>query len=168
MTVDAITIPIGTLWSLFRWVPKFILQRKFTPEVLADLIYVDLLPRHTPARIDLGECANFELWIQVINLSPFEVELDRAEFRLWLSPTLKATVLKRQKVKPGEIAIIQVRNNITDGEANQIARTVEDGTAGLDGDIDFNCAIHNFPKKVGYLEGVKPEITNAQFRRPST
>ena len=168
MVIEGISIPIGQLWSFFRWLPKYILQRKFTPETLAGLIYVDLRPRHSPVKINLGESASFELWIQIINLSPFEVELDRAEFSLWCSSILKSSILKRQKVQPGEIAIVRVHGSITDGEANQIARTISGNTVGLEGHIDFNCSLHNFSKNVGHLDGVKMEVLNAQFRTVSS
>ena len=159
MTVE--WIPIKQLWAFFAWLPKFILRRKFTPETLAGLIYLDLLPRYDPATLNLGESASFELWLQIINLSPFEVELDRAEFRLWCGPILNAAILKRQKIAPGEIASFKVHGPITDGQARQIAKTIAGNSVSLEGHIDFNCALHAFAKNVGHLKGINPRVLNA-------
>lgn len=162
MTVE--WIPIKQLWAFLAWLPKFLLRRKFTPETLAGLIYVDLRPRHDPATLDLGQSASFELWLQVINLSPFEVELDRAEFRLWCGPILSAAILKRQKIAPGEITSLRVHGPITDGQANEIAKAIANNSVGLEGHMDFNCTLHPFAKNIGHLEGVKPRLLNANAR----
>ena len=52
MTVEG--IPIRQLWAFLAWLPKFLLRRKFTPEVLGGLIYVDIQPRNDPVTLDLG------------------------------------------------------------------------------------------------------------------
>jgi hypothetical protein len=158
-------IPIKQLWKLFTWLPKFILKRRFTPDILAGLIYVDLRPRHEPATINFGEAAYFELWLQVINLSPFDIELDRAEFQLWTGPILSAAILKRQKISAGEITSLHVQGQITDGQANQLAQTIEGNSVALAGHIDFNCSLHPFQKNVGHLEGVKPKVVNIHLRK---
>jgi len=158
-------IPIKQLWAFLSWLPKFILKIKFTPEILGGLIYVDLQPRHDSATLNLGESANFEIWLQFINLSPFKVELDRAEFQIWCGPILKGAILKRQKIAPGEIISLKVQGPITNGQANEIARAIENkNPISIEGDVDFNCALHPFPKRIGQLSGVKPRLLNGNFR----
>jgi len=109
-------------------------------------------------RVDLGEAASFGLWLNVINLSPFEVELDRAEFEFsYAGAALKVTVLRKQKFAPGEIATFQISNPISDGLANQISRNrkvnVPDLDGALSGHIEFNCKLHPFPRQVQHLAG---------------
>jgi hypothetical protein len=53
------TIPIQGLWKFIRWLPGFILRWYFPPAKMAQLIYVDMLPRGDSAIVDLGESASF-------------------------------------------------------------------------------------------------------------
>lgn len=159
------TIPIQGLWGLLRRLPGFLLRWHFTPEKLAQLIYVDIRPRHDSAVVDLGQVASFTLYIQAINLSPFSVELDRANFRFWYGgATLNASILKKKVIAPGEIASLYVHEAISDGHANQMARSRKDNPVALDGNIEFNCKVRSFAKTVGYLDGLNPKVYNAQAR----
>lgn len=163
-------IPIGSIWTAMKRLPPVILRRFFSKQRLADLQHIDLRPRHEPVTVDLGESSTFSIWLHSINLSPFEVELDRAEFEFWYgSSPLKATILRKQKIAPGEIAQFRLSGSIPDGIANQIARNLKangrnlDGT--LSGHIDFNCNLHAFPKQVLNLSGIRPYLMNETFRQ---
>jgi hypothetical protein len=162
-------IPVRSIWTAAKWLPGFALRHFFPRERLAALQYVDLRPRHEAARVDLGEAASFELWLNVINLSPFEVELDRAEFEFsYAGASLKATVLRKQKFAPGEIATFQISNPISDGFANQIVRNrrvnAPDLEGALSGHIEFNCKLHPFPRQVQHLAGIRPRVVNENYR----
>ncbi len=165
-------IPIGSIWTAVRWLPGFALRKYFPRDRLAALQYVDLAPRNESAMVNLGETASFAIWLNVINLSPFEVELDRAELEFsYAGATLKATILRKQKISPGEMATLQFSNPISDGTANQIVRNrkVNDShLAGtLSGHIEFNCKLHPFPRQVQHLAGVIPRVLNENFRAHS-
>lgn len=160
------SIPIQNIWLLFRWLPSFFLRRYFTKEKLANLIYVDLQPRHESAVVDLGESASFSLYLLAINLSPFSIELDRASFQFWLGgSTINASILNKQIITPGAIVTLHIRGSIPEGLANQMARNPDNSIA-LDGNIEFNCSsVHSFPKTIGYLDGINPKIHNAHIRK---
>jgi hypothetical protein len=159
------TIPIQGVWRLLRWLPGFFLRRFFTQERLAQLIYVDIRPRHDSVVVDLGPTASFSLYLQAINLSPFSVELDRASFRFWLGGvTLNALILKKQIISPGQIATLYIGETIPDGPANQTARYI-DNPVTLDGNIEFNCSVRPFAKTVGHLDGINPKFHNANARK---
>lgn len=160
------TIPIiRGVWRLLRWLPGFLLRWYFTQEKLAQLIYVDLRPRHSSAVVDLGESTSFSLYLMAINLSPFPVELDRASFRFWLGgSTMDASILKKQVIAPGEIVSLYISGTIPEGPANQFAKHPDNPVA-LDGNIEFNCNVRPFAKTVGHLDGINPIIHNAHVRR---
>ena len=159
------TIPIQGIWSLLRRLPALLLRWYFTPEKLAGLIYIDIRPRHDSAVVYLGQAASFTLYLQAINLSPFSVELDRASFRFWCGGvTLNASILNKQIIGPGEITSLYLHEAIPDGHANQMAKSSEDNPAALDGNIEFNCKVRSFAKRVGHLDGINPKILNAKFR----
>lgn len=164
MTLETIPIIKG-IWRLLRWLPGFLLRWYFTKEKLAQLIYVDLRPRHSSAVVDLGESASFSLYLMAINFSPFPVELDRASFQLWLGgSTMDASILKKQVIAPGEIASLYIRGTIPDGAAKQFAKHPSNPVA-LEGNIEFNCNVRPFAKTVGHLDGINPIINNAHLRR---
>jgi hypothetical protein len=168
MTIAFHGIPIQSLWTAVRWLPGFVLRYFFSPGRLSALQYVDLQPRGESTKIDLGELARYTVWINIINLSPFAVELDRAEFELWFAGTqIKSQVLSRQWISPGELATIQLSGVISDGHADVMARTLRlnpsaEGT--LNGWIDFNCKLRSFKRQVGNLSGVRVSVINVQFR----
>lgn len=163
MAVDG--IPIKEFWAFFTWLPKFILRWRFTPEKLAGLVHVDLRPRGDATTLNLGEVASFELWLQVINLSPFEIVLDRADFNFRCGPVLQARYTRRQKIAPGEIAALRLAGSMTDGEVRQVVQhNKNNNSISLDGHIDFDCALHPFAKPIGYLEGIKPTLQNLGAR----
>lgn len=161
-------IPIGSLWTLVKWFPPFFLKKFFSKSRLADLIYVDLRPRHESATVNLGESASFDIWLNLINLSPFDVELDRAEFRFYYCGVkIKSLVVKKQILRPGEINLLHVTEVFQDGQANQIARTCQsnsDSGGSLSADIEFNCALHDFCKAIPSLDGIHPRLLNATQR----
>lgn len=152
-----------------RWLPSAILKKFFPVQKLSDLQYVDIMPRHESATFNFGESASFSLWINIINLSPFEVELDRAEFEISYSGVnLKTQTIKRQIITPGKISTIQISNSITDGQASQMVKNYKlnngEIDANLGGFIEFNCKIHPFCKNIGHLSGIKPRVVNESFR----
>lgn len=132
---------------------------------MAELTIVDVRPRHGYATVDLGEVATFGIWLRLINMSPFEIELDRAQidFRC-AGSSLDATFSEKTKYKSGEIADIYIKGDIPEGKANHIARSIESNQSHLSMHIDFNCSLHNYKKLTGYLEGVVPRFINANFR----
>lgn len=159
------TIPIQGLWRILRWLPGLFLRWYFTPAKLARLIYVDIYPRYDSAVVELGQSASFTLNLQVINLSPFSVELDRASFHFWCGGTiLNASILKKQVIAPGEITTLYIRESIPDGHANQIAKMLQGNPIALEGNIEFNCKVCSFAKTVGRLDGVNLKVNNAQTR----
>lgn len=163
MAIEA--IPIQGIWRLLRWLPSFLLRRYFTRERLAQLIYVDVRPRHDSAVVDLGQTASFTLYLHAINLSPFSVELDRASFRFWFGGvTLDASILKKQIIAPGEIATLYISGAIPDGHANQMAKLHKGNPVVLDGNIEFNCAVRSFAKTVGHLDGINVKVYNTGVR----
>lgn len=149
------------IWRLLTWLPKWILKRIFTEQRLADLVIVDVRPRHDYTTADLGPIAKFELWFQVINMSPFEVELDRAEIRFTCAGTsLDARYIKRTTFKAGEIAEFHVEGDIPEGKAKQIAQHHDKNASWISMDMDFNCNLHSFSKRSHTLEGVRTRFIN--------
>jgi len=156
---------IQSLWMLVRRLPPFLTRWYFTREKLAGLVYVDVQPRGDSVSIDLGQTASFQIYLQVINLSPFQIELDRASFDFWCAGViLNASILNRKTINVGEIASVSIRNLIPDGHANQIAKQMKHNPFALSGNIEFNCAARSFPKNIGHLDQINARVFNESAR----
>ena len=162
-----ILIPISSIWSFLRWMPKFILRKKFSPDRLAKLVYFDLRPRHESSFINFGASPEFRLWVQIINLSPFEIELDRSELYFWCGPKLRASTNLRKIIASGQIVSFCLEESLNEGQADHAALNVSNGSCRLDGYIQFNCALHSFTKAVT-LDGINPVCINANLRNKET
>lgn len=158
-------LSITEIWKYFKWLPKFILRRLFTKKRLADLVIIDVMPRHQSVRVNLGEVALFDLRFQVINMTPFQIELDRAEIEFNCAGTrLKSQYIKKVEYQPGAIASLYIEGDIEPGKANQIAKQLNNNRSSISLHCEFNCPLHNFQKVQYNLEGVTPEFINANFR----
>jgi hypothetical protein len=162
------SIPIYSLLkSLIKFIPNFFLRRYFTASKLAGLIYCDLVPRGESVWLNLGQVATGNVYLQVINLSPFMIELDRAHFNMNCGGgQIDFFSLKRVDLVPGAITQIILQANITDGSAAAIANSPETPVkAWLTGNLELNCQVRNFSKSVG-LSDVRPSVINAVARKP--
>lgn len=129
------------------------------------MVYVDLFPRHESARVDLGGVASFHLHLQLINLTPFKLELDRANFRFYCGGLpLEAHVLERRNIHTGGSESLFLSGAIADGAANQIATVFQGNQSYLEGNIEFNCSVRSFAKKIGSLSGVQTVFVNETQR----
>lgn len=163
--MDSLSISLSSIWKLFKWLPPFFLRRIFNKQRMADLILVDVRPRYEYATVNLGDVAFFEIWFQVINLSPFDIELDRAELKFRCSGiTAKTSILKKMSINSGAVQEFLVTDSLTDGQASQIANNIENHQSSIETQIEFNCKLHNFSKETGQLYGVKPNFINQQLR----
>jgi hypothetical protein len=164
--MEVIPIASSLLKSLLSWLPGFLLRWYYTPARLGKLVYVDLMPRLDSAFLNLGPAASFQIIMQVINLSPFPVVLERSVIRLncGTSP-LEATNIERHGFQPGELGTVTFRNTITDGHADQIVQWSPMNYGGVDGVFEFACRLHPFTRHVPSLGGIHFRRMNEHLRR---
>jgi hypothetical protein len=145
----------GVVKVLLRYMPNFLLRRYYNAERLANLVYCDLLPRSDSAQLDLGQVTSAQVFLQVINLSPLPIELDRAQLLMhyggasidffYLSP--------RIPVESGVVAFVPLRSSIHERSAQVIGQSRNaPQKAWLTGSLSFNCAVMNFEKSISLSE----------------
>lgn len=154
------------IWGYLTWLPKWFLRRRFSEERMADLMIVDIPSRHENVRVDLVRpFATFQLWFQVINSSPFEVELDRAQIEFCCEGVLfHVPYIKKIKVKAGGIEKFHVDGDIPDNKADHIVRVDDKDRSSISMDVYFNCRLHGFAKLYHRLDGIKPRFMNEHVR----
>lgn len=161
------SLPIyGLLRSLIKWLPNWYLRRRYTAERLAQLIYFDFVPRCESTWINVAGAPDIRLALQVINLSPFSVVLDRAQFRLSCAGAMVSlSSLERRSIASGELVQLHLHESLGDGHASLIANAAEPLQAWLDGNLEFNCSVRHFGKRLTSLTGVQVTLVNAHTRR---
>ena len=153
------------IWGYLTWLPKLFLRWKFSEERMADLVKIDIFPRHENVRVALGPIATFQLWFQVSNQSPFEVELDRTQIEFQCAGTsLHIPYIKKIKVKAGGTEKFHVDGDIPDNKADQIAQYNDRNHSSISMDVYFNCRLHGFAKLYHWLDGVNPRFINEHVR----
>jgi hypothetical protein len=156
---------LKSLWMLARYLPAALIRWRFPPKRLASLVYLDLRPRHDAVVLELHPNGMAHLYLQVINLCPARVELDRACFSLICGGSeIKFVELAKREFEIGEIAEIYVRAPVPSEVADAISRT-PDNAVSLYGHIEFNSPVRTFPKTVGNLEGIRPRFVNLEQRQ---
>jgi hypothetical protein len=164
--MDLIPVASEVVKSILGWLPSACLRWYYKPERLARLVYVDLLPRQEAVYLNLAPAADFRITLQIINLSPFPIELDRSTVRLSCGTSpLQANNLERHQFKAGEVGTVQFSNIIPESHASQILTNDGGGSAALDGVLEFNCHVQSFKRVIPYLNGIPITIVNAQLRK---
>ncbi|MDP3673127.1 MAG: hypothetical protein Q8R69_25970 [Telluria sp.] len=159
---------IKGLWVLARYLPPFLLRRRFTAERLAGLVYVDVIPRNDAVSVNLATPATATVYMQVINLAPVAIQLEQAEFRLTCgSVSTKFTVVRKQRFEVGQIGTIYFDQTIQDSQARAIAAQLKDLRVSMDGHIEFSSAIRSFARSVHHLDGIRARVVNENFWRES-
>ena len=162
-------LSIQGLWPILKKVPALtsvLMAWYFTPRRLASLVYVDIQPRHESARVELAGIGRFQIYLHIINLSPFEVELDRANFEFWCAGVeLSASVLKKEIIKSGQSVGLPVRGTISESQAKAIDLHFDQNRSHLTGNIEFNCKVRHFAKELGHLSGVQVVAINRAVQR---
>lgn len=154
--------------KLAAWLPNALLRWRYSEQRLADLIYIDLQPRGDSAAVDLAGVATANVTIQLINLSPFAVELDRAAFVFNVAGVpVNMAILNRLQLPSGVVTSAYLRAQVSDGQADHIANIGAETRAWLDGTIDFNCAVRPFQKRLASLQDIHPRLVNLQLRKPA-
>jgi hypothetical protein len=154
------------IWKYLKWLPKFFLRKLFSQERLSDLVLVDVQARHEGVRVNLGDIASYSIYFQIINMSPFDVELDRAEIEFMCAGTsVSKQYIKKTVFKAGEVGALYVIGEIEAPKAIQMAHHYKDNRSSISIHCEFNCSLHNFPKVCNNLEGVNVNFTNAGWRK---
>ena len=157
---------LGALRSALQWIPGMLVRWRFPPSRLANLLYVDLQPRNESVWLNLGEAAEIRLTLQVINLSPFKVELDRAQFKfVYAGAPITFNYLSRTKVAPAESVSLHLHEALTDGQANQILRNWQGNQPWIEGTLEVNCDVHSFTKNISSLTGLHVSVVNFDSRK---
>ncbi len=158
-------LSITEIWRWLRWLPKFVLRKMFTPKRLADLVLFDVRARHNSVSVNLCEHPTCDIWFQIVNMTPYEIELESAEFNFMCEGVeIKIQHIKREVYKSGAISCLHVREDIPEGKANSIAQFMKENRSSIEVHCDFNCSLQKFSKTAQHLEGVHVKYINGAMR----
>jgi hypothetical protein len=164
--MEIIPVASSAAKLLLSWLPAFVLRWHYTPDRLSRLVYIDVQPRNQSVYLNLAPAADFRVAMQVINLSPFAIELDRARLELSCGTApLEATNVERRRIQAGEVAAVYFSQLIPDSHAQQIVMNQGTNSASLTGLFEFNCDVQSFARRVPSLSGLSVCVANAHLRQ---
>lgn len=159
-------LSVTEIWKWLSWLPNYLLKKIFNKPRLSELVLLDIQPRHNSVVINLGELPSYTLYFQIINMSPFDIELDRAEIELRLNAArIRTQYIKKIAYESGQVATLLIDGEISPEIANVIAKSQHEIDASITVHCEFNCKLHNFSKSNLLLSGVNPKYVNMRYRR---
>ena len=152
------------IWKWFKWLPSFILRKIFNKARLADLVYIDIRPRNESFRVQLSEVSTYSVYFQIINMTPFDIELDRAEIKFNIAGSaIHYQHIKKYRLKSGQIGDLCISGNIDTSAASIIARLKDSNNCSLTMYALFKSSLHEFEKDNIYLSGINPIYTGSML-----
>ena len=71
-----------SLISLYSIIPNFILRWRFKEARVNSLLTIDVRPRGESIRLNLGELPECQVWVQLVNHSPFDLDIENIKGEL--------------------------------------------------------------------------------------
>ncbi len=150
------------VWKWFTWLPKVLLKKVFTKKRLSELLYIDIRPRHESFRVSLSDVSTYDVYFQIINMTPFEVEMDTAEFDFNIAGIgLKHQYIKKYRLKAGQIGDLLITGKIDYHLATLISGLKENNASSVTIYCSFNCSLHEFEKDNLHLSGINPRYIDS-------
>ena len=130
------------------------------------MVYVDVQPRHTSVRVNLAKPSTCDIYFQVINMTPFEIELDRAQIKFWCAGVgIKIQHINKSRFISGQSSSFCVNTEISEPNAENIAKLISENSSSITIDCEFNCDLHDFSKLNHVLDRVRVEFINSHSRQ---
>ena len=124
------------------------------------------MPRGDRVVVDLGPRPYYEFFIEVKNRAPFEIELDRASFIFNCGGHyFNSAVLEKQKIPANEKILLRVNEIMPNNYADAVAVTIHANGVSIAGNIEFNCKVRPFARRINALTGIEPKLPNLTHRK---
>lgn len=159
------------MWELTSVIQRFVslfaafaLRLFWTEKRLAARIKITVSSEHEGIRIDAGELPNFHGWIEIINLSPFPIEIDRLYGELFYGARIASfTWLDRATVSPSSEQKVRIGCDLTDAQARYLRRTYGRNKTRLSVNGHFVCRVRGFRVSGRSIESSNVEVINADM-----
>ena len=157
---EALTF-LSALKALVGKLPAWAVRRWYPGERLADLLYVDLSPRHESIWMNFGSAPEIRVALQLINLSPFPCEIEQGRLALQCGGvSIGLNLLKRVKLAPAEVGGIYLVESLSDGQAKTIRMNWGSSSTSLSGSIEVGSSVNRFTKNLQGMSGIHIHSAN--------
>lgn len=141
-----IEILIEFIVKLLGWALPFTLRRWYPPKRIDGLIKVRVSSQGEGIEFWNGDMPKVRVYVEITNLSPFPLEIDRAYGSFEYGSDLeKFTYLKRESIQPASAISISIEASITKEHVAVIRRLTSSNPRPV---LQFNarvlCKVHNF------------------------
>ncbi|MCO6414100.1 MAG: hypothetical protein J5I92_15280 [Thiogranum sp.] len=140
--------------SCASYLPNFLLRRLFKPLSLETLVNIDLRPRGDSINMNLGELPAAKIWLQIINHSPFDIELANMTVELWCgAATVDLSRVESISIKAHSTNNdVLVKGALTGEQAEYCSRLTEGDYLGIRINASFKSPFASFSKDTGQME----------------
>ena len=134
---------------LLEWLAPFTLKKLYPIKRIDGLIEIRVSPTGEGIEYWGGDVPRVQAWIEIINLSPFHLKMDRA-FGAFLygSEVAEFTHLKIEKLKPAEKISFPINGTMSAGNAEFIQRLITSknrNTPEIRFEAHILCRVHDLP-----------------------
>lgn len=122
----------------------FMIRWYYKPEKIAQKIIIRIRSSHEGITFYGGELPHITAWLEITNLSPFPLELERLYGHFWYGTRLAAFYfLKRCRIEPSSEQGLLVEADLTSSQSEYIKRNQGKMEAKLSLDAFVVCNVNN-------------------------
>ncbi len=134
------------LVKFLAWIAPFTLRKLYKPDRLAALVKLRVSAQSDGIEFWGSGLLQAKAWITISNMSPFEIELDRAFGVFSFSAQIEKFVyLQREKLRPSTETSILIETSLTKEQADTIRNLRQHNPRpGLNIQALFLCRVHDF------------------------
>lgn len=112
--------------NALSYVAAFALRWYWSEKRLASRVRTTVRSENEGIRIDGGEVPEFYAWLEVQNLTPFPIDVDRLYGEVYCAGRIASFVwLERKQIASLQAEMVYVHADMTDAQARHLSRTVE-------------------------------------------
>ncbi len=140
--------------SCVSYLPNFLLRRLYKPLSMEKLVNIDLRPRGDSIDMSLGELPAAKIWLQIINHSPFDLELSNMVVELWCgAANIDLNRVESFSIKAHSTSDnVLVKGALTGEQATHCSKLAESDYFRIKITAPFKSAFSSFSKDTGQLE----------------
>ena len=156
-------IAASPILRALRLVPAFFLRWYWTEKRLAAGVQTKVLGDGQGININGGEVPDFSVLLEVQNLTPFPLEVDRLFGEVFCGGRIASFVsLERKTIKLLATELIFIRADMTDAQARYLANTYKTNRVHIVLSGFIHCRVRGFSLITRTIESTNVEITNVR------
>lgn len=157
------------LQRALSWGGAFALRWYWAEARLAARVRTSVAADRQGVRVNGGELPEVTIWLEVQNLTPFPIEVDRLFGEIFCGGRITSFVyLERRRIKHLESQVLHIHADMTEGQARYLANTQQGNRIRIVLNGFVHCRVRDFKLTGRSIESGNVELINVRpTGRPS-